>query len=57
MRNIIIHYTGHTFEAWTSLKKLCEVHNYPYNTLRNRKWPFIYNGRYFVKITLNTKEL
>lgn len=53
-RNYIIRLKDvHNLELFTSLKKLCEHHNYKYNTLQKKKFPFYYKGYYYVKLKAN----
>jgi len=49
-QNIIIVIKGDSYEAWGSLKEICENHNLPYWTLARMTFPINYEEYKFVKV-------
>lgn len=42
------------YETWGALTDICKAHNFPYNTLKDVKFPFKYDGWNFVKTKYKT---
>lgn len=49
-QNIIILKQGESYEAWGSLKEICETHNLPYWTLARLKFPIQYEDYEIFKV-------
>jgi len=55
--NLILLKQGGQVEVWGSLTKLCRGHNFSYNFLKKKSFPFEYKGLKFEKVTKNTPTI
>lgn len=49
--NIIVLTKGELCEAWGSLTECCKAHDFPYHSLKAKKYPFEYEGWHFKKVS------
>lgn len=50
-QNIIVLTKEDFTEAWGSLTECCKAHNFPYHSLKAKKYPFEHEGWHFKKVS------